>query len=158
MTIPVSTVPAAIAALTSQIQTQVNTDASASAILVATGEEGTDSPDDLIIVATNVNRGVTHENFMGGLQLGALEEKYTVDVLCTSWTGDPDAIVNMDRAWTLVSYVETAVRTDPTLGGTVPISRPAGSKGGQSFWSKGTNGVIGRQTDIIVSIFVDTLN
>ena len=157
MTIPVSTVPAAIAALTSQIQTQVNTDANASSIEVVTGEEWMDSPNDLIVVVTNVNRAVTHENYLGGLQADAIEEKYTIDVLCSSWSGDPDPVANMNRAWVLVGYVETAVRTDPTLGGTVPISRPAGSKGGQPFWSV-VNDVTGRQTDIIVSIFVDTLN
>lgn len=155
MTIPVSTAPAAINALFSQIQIQVNTDPDASAILVIIGEEGTDAPNDLIVVATDVNRVVTHEAFLGGLQLGSLEEKYTIDILCSSWTGDPDPVTNMDRAWTLVGYVETAVRTDPTLGANVLIARPAGSKGGQSFWSTDP---VGRQCDIIVSIFVDTLN
>jgi hypothetical protein len=157
MTIPVSTAPSAIAAMTAQIQTQVNTDAAATAITVVTGEETTDSTDDLIVVATNVNRTVRHENFMGGLQYQSLEEDYTIDVLCSAWTGDPDPVTNMNRAWTLVGYVEMAVRTDPTLGGSVLIARPSGSKGGQSFWSD-NNDVTGRQCDIIVSIFVDTLN
>lgn len=155
MAIPVSVVPSAIAALTAQIQTQVNTDTSASAILVIVGEEGTDAPDDLIVVATNVNRTVRHENYMGSLQAQSLEEAFTIDVLCSSWTGDPDPVANMNRALTLVGYVETAARTDPTLGGNVLIARPSGSKGGQSFWSSDP---VGRQCDIIVSIFADTLN
>ena len=155
MSIPVSTVPSAIAALTSQIQTQVNTDPSATAIAVFTGDEDRNRANDRIIVATNVNRTVTHEAFLGSLQLGSLEEKYTIEVLVSAYSGDPDGVANMNRAWVLAGYVETAVRTDPTLGSSVLIARPAGTRGAQSYW---TADPVGRQCDITVAIFVDTLN
>lgn len=155
MSIPVSTVPTAIAALTSQIQTQVNTDPNPGSIQVFNGDEDMNRPNDRILVATNVRRTVTHREFIGSLQLGALEEAYTIDVLVSAYSGDPDGVANMNRAWVLAGYVETAVRTDPTLGTTVLIARPAGTQGGQSYY---TESPTGRQTDIIVSIFVDTLN
>lgn len=154
-TIPVSTVPAAIAALTSQIQTQVNTDPAATTILVIAGQEGADAPNDLIIVATNVRRSVAERTFIGDLSLDSLEETYTIEVLCSSWSGDPDPVPNMNRAWVLAGYVETAVRTDPTLGSEVLIARPSGSTGGQSQVSETP---VGRLTEITVGVYVDTLN
>ena len=157
MPIPVSTVPLAIAAMTSQIQTQVNTGegSNAAAVAVFTGDEDINRPNDRIIVGTMVNRTVTDEAFLGSLQTGSVEERYTVDVLVSSYSGDPDGVANMNRAWVLVGYVEEAVRTDPTLGTTVLIARPAATKDGQSYW---TTSPVGRQCDIVVSILVDTLN
>jgi hypothetical protein len=154
-TIPVSTVPAAVAALTSQIQTQVNTDPAASTILVIAGQEGSDAPDDLIIVARNIQRRVTERTFIGDLSAQSLEETYTIDVLCSSWSGDPDPVANMNRAWVLAGYVETAVRTDPSLGGIVLIARPAGTTDG---YSRVSETPVGRLTEITVAVFVDTLN
>ena len=155
--IPVSTVPAAIAALTSQIQAQVtgNEGANAGAVAVFTGDEDANRPNDRIIVATNVDRRVRHDAFIGSYQTGALEEDYVIDVLVSSYSGDPDGVANMTRAWTLAGYVETAVRTDPSLGSTIVVATPAGTKGGQSYW---TDSPTGRQTDIIVMVEVKTIN
>lgn len=159
MTIPVSTVPTAIAALTSQIQTVVNSGEGTNAPSVGlfTGDEdgGMYRPNDRIIVATNVRRTVKPQVLMGSYQQGSLNETYTIDVLVSSYTGDNDPVTNMNRAWVLVGYVETAVRTDPTLGTDVLESHPGGTQGGQSYF---TEDPIGRQTDIIVSVDVLTLN
>jgi hypothetical protein len=155
--IPVSTLPTAVAALTAQIQAQVDTQegANTGAVGVFTGDEDIERPPDRIIVMTGHTRTVFHEDFIGDLSQYALREVYNIDVTCSSYSGDPDGVANMNRAWVLAGYVETAVRTDPSLGTTVLIARPGASREGNSYW---TANPIGRQTDVILTIYVETLN
>ena len=87
MTTTVSTVPAAIAALTSLITAQVATDSLP--ILVCQGEPPMDMPSDIIQIATDVMRTVVPQVFLGGYAQGSLEERYTIT--CLPGTLDADA-------------------------------------------------------------------
>ena len=151
--IPVSTVPAAVAALTTLVATQVATDTLP--ITVCQGEVPMDYEPDIIQIATNVRRQVKPEAFIGSYQLGSLQEDYTISCRCSSWSGDPDPIAVTQRAYTLVGYVETAVRTDPTLGVNVIEAHPAGSDGGNAEW---TEAPVGRLCELTVDIFITTIN
>ena len=151
--IPVSTVPAAVASLTTLINTQVATDSLP--ILVCQGDVPMDVPNDIIQIATNVRRSVKPEAFIGSYQLGSLQEDYTVSCLCSSWSGDPDPVAITARAYQLAGYIETAVRTDPTLGTNVIEAHPAGTDGGNATW---TDSPVGRLCELTVDVFVTTIN
>ena len=153
MTIPVSTVPAALAALTAQVTTQTATDTLP--ILVVQGEPGMDMPNDIIQIATDVRRTVRPEAFLGGYQQGALEESYTISCLVSTWSGDSDPVAITSRAYVLAGYVESAVRTDPSLGTTILESHPSGTSGGQATW---TEDPVGRLCELTVTIDVITIN
>ena len=153
MTIPVSTVPAAIAALLAQITTQVSADALQ--ITVCQGQWPMDYEPDIIQVATNVRRIIRPEAFLGSYQAGSLQEDYTISCIVSSWSGNPDPALTVNRAYVLAGYIETAVRTDPTLGTTVIEAHPAGSDGGNADW---TESPVGRLCEITVDVFVTTIN
>ena len=152
MTIPVSTVPAAIAALTALIATQTASDPT---ILVCQGEVGMDTPNDIIQIATDVRRTVVPEAFLGSYQAGALQETYTITCLVSAWSGDPDAVAITSRAYVLAGYIETAVRTDPSLGSTILEAHPGGTSGGNATW---TESPVGRLCELSVTIDVLTIN
>ena len=153
MTTTVSTVPAAIAARTSLLTAQVATDSLP--ILVCQGEPPMDMPSDIIQIATDVMRTVVPQVFLGGYAQGSLEERYTITCLVSTWSGDPDPVAVTQRAYTLASYVESAVRTDPSLGTTIIEAHPAGTTGGNASW---TESPVGRLCELSVSINVLTLN
>ena len=156
MSVPVSTVPLALAALLTQVNTQVATDSLASTIVVGYGEPGMDLPADVIEIGTNVIRRVVPEAFMGGYQMaGPLKEEYDIECLVSTWSGDADAVAIVNRAYQLAGYIETAVRTDPSLGTNVLESHPGGTKGGGATW---TTDPIGRLCELTVTISVFTLN
>ncbi len=159
--IPISTVPYAIQNLMAQVQVQVSQDPYSSEVLVYYGEPGMDTPNDMVEVGTTVHRTVAPEAFAGSYQVsGTLKETYTIDCLVSSWSGDPDPMSRLSRAYTLLAYVEAAVRTDPTLGDTVLDAHPSGTSGGQVTWTGGDSedeGPIGRLCELTVTIAVTTL-
>lgn len=155
MSIPVSTFPTAIAAIISQTQTQVNTDSLASQIVVTWGEPGMDLPNDIIMIGVDHTRKVNPEVLIGSYQTGSLKEAYTIDCLASSWSGDADPVALGNRAWVLAGYIETAVRTDPSLGTSVLEAHPSGTKGQGPTW---TIDPIGRLCQVTVTIEVFTLN
>jgi hypothetical protein len=156
MSAPPSTVPTAIAALFSMVQSQAATDASASQILVTTGEPGMDSPNDIIQIATNVRRRVVPEAFMGGYdQLGPLKETYDIDNIVSTWSGSADPVAAITRVYQLADLIESAVRFDPSLGTTVVEAHPGGTDGGNPEW---TTDPVGRLCTLTVTVSVFTLN
>ena len=137
MTIPVSTVPAAMAYLVASVQALAQTDPAVMAgtdeILVKLGDETKNRPPDVIEFGS-VQRQVKWETFVGSGGQFALYETYEIDVEISSWI--PYSDVNDDsavalqvnnRAWQLVAYVETVIRTDPSLGNLVEIAYPRDS-------------------------------
>ena len=107
MTVPVSTAAAALASLLTQVQAQVATDATASQVLVCIGEPGMDLPSDIIQLGTNIRRQVVPEAFMGGYQMaGPLKETYEIECTVSSWSGDPDPVAIVDRAYALAERME----------------------------------------------------
>ena len=153
MTIPVSTIPQAIAALTTQVTTQTATDALP--ILVYYGDYTTDAPNDIIQIGTRVSRQVAPVAFMGGYQAQSLKESYDIECLVSSWTGSNDPLSVLQRAYVLLGYLEVAVRTDPSLGSTILEAHPARSDGGEPTW---TDEPQGRLCEITATISVTTLN
>lgn len=138
MAIPNPTVPTAITNLISQVNTQVAADTGnpldQSKVLVVQGEEGKEHPHDIINVGVDVKRTVTWRTLIGSAQAQAWEEDYEIECRVSSWGGiDPGPVVN--RAWVLQGYLETAVRTDPSLGGVVQEASIATSGGGNAAWS-----------------------
>ncbi len=155
MSIPVSTVPAALSGLQTLIAAQVATDPNAGQIVLCLGEPGMDLPNDVIQIGIYVRRSVRPQTFMGSFQAQALEEDYDIDCVVSSWSGDADPVAIVNRAYQLVAYIETAVRTDPTLGNAVLEAYPSGTTGGNPEWS---GDPVVRLVEITVSIHVTTLN
>ena len=151
-----SSVPRACAALLAAITTQVAADPLASQVLVCIGEPPMDSPNDIIQVVTNVRRVVRPEAMMGSYNVsGPLEENYEIQCLVSSWSGSSDPVSILNRAYVLASYVESAVRVDPSLGSTVLEAHPSGTDGGEPKW---TSEPIGRLCELTVTIEARNLN
>ena len=140
MTIPVSTVPAALSALTALVQTAAAGDtppAGQDAIYIVQGDvPAIDLPPDIIEVGTTVRRTVQPAEFIGGYAAQALQEKYTISSLVSATSGSIDPVAIVNRAYALAAYIETAVRTDPTLGGNVLDAYPSGTDGGEPGWTE----------------------
>ena len=73
----------------------------------------------------------------------------------SSWSGSADPVAITNRAYTLLGYLEVAVRTDPSLGSTILEAHPSGSDGGEPVW---TDEPQGRLCEITETVFVTTLN
>jgi hypothetical protein len=150
-----STVPAALAGLMALVKAQVATDPLASKILVYYGEPGMDEPDDIILIGKNVHRTVDPRVLLGGYGQGALQETYEIVCEASTWSGSEDPLAAITRAYELAAYIESAVRTDPTLGTSVLEAHPAGSSDGDPEW---TADPVGRLCTLSVLIAVTTLN
>ena len=139
-TIPVSTVPAAISYLLAGVQVAAAADpqvvAGTDEILVKLGDEIKNRPPDVIEFG-RVNRQVKWETFVGSGGQFALYETYEIDCEVSSWVAYSDtyddtsvAVQVNARAWQLLAYVETVIRTDPSLGGLVETAYPKGATQG----------------------------
>lgn len=146
-TIPLSTVPAVSTYLLGAIQAQVATDPLAASMLVKLGEAGVDLPNDIITIG-EVRRRLTPRTFIGSGGLDWELETYDIEVFISTWTGSGDSddtsVVSIqlnDRLWQLIGYVETAVRTDPSLGELVTVAYPASTTATGPTWPE-TGGLI----------------
>lgn len=134
--IPVSTVPAAIAAIAAAIQAQIAAAADTTTELFV-GTPAQARPNTMIVVATDVRRVPEKAATVGSGGRNWIEEKYTVvvEVTVAKAVQAPTPVTGplsvVDRAWQLVAYVESAVRSDPSLAGTVLEAYPARSSGGR---------------------------
>jgi hypothetical protein len=142
-----STVPAAANYLLSSISALTNVDGAE--ILVKIGEQSPNAPPDIILI-TSVRRTVIPHTLIGSYGDGALKETYTQVVECSTFSpyGDTEdfstvsAAVN-ERVWQLVTYVESAVRTDPTFGATVINAYPGESTTEGVIWTpEGLTGLL----------------
>ena len=153
MTIPVSTVPQAIAYLLTAIQTQLSTDSLP--IMLTLGDPTlTYLPNDIVKIA-GVQRTVNPDTFVGSGGQFWLEEQYHIDIICASWTGSAETLVVTERVWQLNAYVEAAIRTDPSLGGLVNIAYPSGGTSPGPEW---TGDPVGPRVEITNPIMVEVLN
>lgn len=155
MTIPVSTVPAVLAQLMTDVQAQVATDSNATAILVCFGQYAMDAPDEIIQLGTGVRRVVKPETYMGNYQQFTLNETYEISNIVSAVSGSADDLAIVERAYTFAGYIETAVREDPNFGGLVVNAFPSGTSGGQPTW---TGSPTKRYCELTVTIAVTTLN
>ena len=160
---PVSTVPSVYAYLLTAIRAQINTDPKSSQILLTIADPG-DAPDlprEIIDVGA-VRRSVKVETFIGSGGPDWLDESYLIDCIVSVWTGSSDTdgattiqLQQVQRAWQLLGYVETAIRNDPSLGGLVNIAYPKATSMALPEW---TASPIGLVVEISFQIYVECLN
>jgi hypothetical protein len=161
VTIPVSLVPSVVAYLATAIQTQLDTDPLSGQILLALGDPGPDLPPDIVNIGA-IRRTTGPETFIGSGGRYWISEHFDVDCGVSTWTGDgptagaltvPNALTL--RAWQLLSYVEAAVRLDPSLGELVNVAYPAAATTQGPTW---TTNPAGLMVEITFPIHVEVLN
>lgn len=124
---PVSTVPAVKAWLYTQLQTAC-TAATGVDLLVRYGDPGPFDPEDVVSLGDVARRATEPFAITGSLGTGSIHEEYDVNVDVDVMRGGTDAGQEAtERAWTLVSQIENAMRADPTAGGHVYLSYPSTS-------------------------------
>lgn len=129
MTIPASTIPAAVLYLFNGVTTQIND----TAVLVAYGGPGPFQPDDIVAIGMAVDRSVAPYQMVGSGQAGWLDETYSIDVVVSVYRGGDDPRTAFERACTLADKVVFVVRSDPSLGGAVVVAHPEQSRYESSF-------------------------
>ena len=163
MSIPVSTVPAVMSYLLTQVSAACAADpavlAGTDEILVKTGEPAKNLPPNVIQFGA-VSRRVKWESFVGGGGNDALYETYDInlDIYTALAYGDVSddsavALQVIQRAWQLLGYVETAVRADPSLGGLVDIAYPLSSNSPNPEWTDAA--AVGLRVSINAPIHVE---
>ena len=160
VTIPVSTVPAVIEYLLTQIEVAANQDPGSGDFLVCLGEPSVDFPSAIIEVAKDVRRTVVPQTFIGSGGQDWLNESYDIDILVSvameTVDVQTDPLTLTQRAWQLLSYVETAVRTDPSFGGLDLIAYPRTAVQEGPSWTGGTSGA-GLLTVVTLTIHIENL-
>lgn len=160
--IPVSTVPSALAYLNTEIAAAYADDPLASQILVTFIDpgDGPDVPNDIIALG-EVVRTVEPVSLVGSGGQGWLNEEYEIECTVSSWTGSgPEQgdntipLAMIARAWQLVAYVETAIRTDPSLGDLVNVAYPMAATAPVVGW---TEKPVGLAAEITFRIHVSNL-
>lgn len=160
MAIPVPSVPGVTAYIVAAIQNQITINeplATAATIGVYTGDEPTrDRPAD-IIKTGHVIMPLEVTTFIGSGGPLWLNEDYELEITVSNWDGDGSMQppTGVARAWQLMGYVTTAIRTDPSLGGLVDMAYPSHIEGGQAVW---TENPVGRQVDLVLTVKVSNLN
>jgi hypothetical protein len=158
VTIPVSTVPAAQAAIFEALAPYVVADADSQDILVCIGQPSTEIPSAIIEIGKEIRRTAQPAAFVGSGGAGFIEESYDIDIVVSvagetvDTQDDPTTIA--DRAWQLVGYVEDAVRSDPSLGNVVQVAYPHDATGGEVVWAPNN---VGRICEITVIIHAEAL-
>ena len=123
-TYPVSTIPYVISYLTTQFQTYLSQDANPENITLFVGNDPglPDTPD--LVAIVNVARNLEHFAMVGSGETLAMYEKYAVYVRISSAqraaTQAEASAALIPRVYQLLSYLEYAVRVDPSLGMTAP--------------------------------------
>lgn len=167
-TIPVTTVPAAITYIVNVTQQQVATDPDASKILLTLADTETvpDAADEIISIGA-VQRDTVPTTFQGGGGANWLNETYSIACFVSAWTGSSDQdgeitiqLQQVNRAWQLYNYVETAMRLDPELGqtptgGLVDVAWPKTAAMPAVDWS---DDPVGTSVTIEFTIAVSKLN
>jgi hypothetical protein len=153
MAIPVSIVPKAIAAIMAAVKIQVATDPNATTIALVQGDPGPDLPVDIIAIGTRAYRRMAPNNLVGSGSTYWLNEDPVITSLVSCYTGADDPVGIQTRAYQLVGYIETAIRTDPSLGGLVDQAYPSQTDDTGARWVDG-----GRLVEITVDITISKLN
>ena len=140
MTIPVSTVPAVMKYLQSEIITQI----ADTTVLVTYGPPGTNQPRDIVAVMGFEARDVKPQAFVGSGAQHWLYESYEIEVIVSVFRGGATDIAEscFERAMTLLSAVETAVRNDPSLGNNVLEAYPQHVAKSDAFWDPEHKGFV----------------
>lgn len=151
MTIPVSTVPAALAYIFAQVSAAVTDHA----VVVAYGEPDTNLPEDVITIGRSVKQTMEWHGLVGSGGAGSMMEEYEIDFLISVFRGGgmEQFQVASERAWALSSLIDNAVRADPTLGNLVQVAAPS-SHESSIEWAKAVGGSPGPLCEIAGVIHV----
>ena len=147
------TVASAYGYLLDAIPAQFPSDSGIGMYLGAPGEQ----PELQFIQILETRMAWSPETMIGSGAPEWLKEDYTISVKASAagpvanFTTDPLAI--LDQAWQLVTYIVTAVREDPSLGGLVLEAYPQQAIGGSP-----TACNIGRECVLTVPIKIQQLN
>lgn len=162
MTIPVSSVPAASAYLLTAIQQACAADPLYAGMLIELGEATSNKPPDIITIG-EVRRTVEPRTLVGSGAQFWLNESYDITVDINTWVsvGDTDGSSTIAsslnaRAWQLVGYVETAVRTDPSFGGLVNEAYPHDVTSTGPIWAEPP--ASGLMVGVTLQVHVEDLN
>lgn len=139
MTIPAPSLDAALTELVTLITSQVNDPD----VLVCEGPPGEYQPNDVIAVGLEAAETFTPHALVGGGGQGFLHEDYRIRVTVEVYRGGDDFKATRQRCTALVNDVHTAVRTDPSLGGTVYLAYPLSNQYA-SEWEESHKGPIVR--------------
>lgn len=123
--IPISSAPAAKHWLFTTLQDSLTADPG-NGLVVCLDSPGTNVPNDGVAVG-RVNRSLDISSLVGGAGAGFLNETYTIDVTIEVFRGGDNAELATNRAFALIDGVVHAVRTDPTMGGSVLWAKPTTS-------------------------------
>lgn len=161
--VPVSTIPAAVAYLIPAVQTQLAEDPNVDSILVALADpgDGPDVPDEIVFFG-EVRSTVDPATFVGDGGQFWLEEHYEIECVASVFTGSLDndgaytiQLGQLQRAYQVAAYIETAVRLDPSLGELVQRAYPLGRTQPRI---ERTESPVGLLVEVTVLIRVDVLN
>lgn len=130
MTIPASTVPAAVGYIYDHIVAGV-TDPD---VLVSYGPPGPNQPDDIIAVGTDIGAEEVPYQMVSGGGAGWLDETYDINIVVSVFRGGDEPRAVLERAYALADIVATVVRGDPSLGGAVVLAHPAGVAASTVGW------------------------
>lgn len=120
-----STVPTARAFLFSAVTTLAAADSTVKVIYdpPTTGDNASGGNQRIVFSEVHVTPEISAMVGSGGT--GWLEEFYDVHIVCESFSGgDANGLLTFTQCATLVGYVISAVRNDPSLGGNVIVARP----------------------------------
>jgi hypothetical protein len=124
MTIPISSIPAAVLYLFNGVTALVNDPA----VLISYGPPGPRQPDDIVAINLGIDRMVVPYQMVGSGQAGWLDESYSIEVVVSVFRGGDDVRTAFERACTLADQVVYVVRSDPSLGGAVVVAHPEQSR------------------------------
>lgn len=146
VSIPVSTVPQALVYFQNALAAQLANDLYKRNVTVFMGDPGIENTPDLIEIDGNVERTPSHFALVGSGGKLAVYEKYGIVWKVSSFLrGATQVEIStplMQRAYQLVGYIETAVRTDPSFGGLLVEAWPGQTQGGSPKWNADRSGML----------------
>lgn len=127
MTIPTSSIAAALTAVYTAIAAQPNvitvTGASVATttpiLLCYIAPAGKYLPDDIIAIGEQIDVVDEVHALVGSGGPHAMQEQFSISGKCSSWRGGEQPLAALTAAKTLADLVTLSIRTDPSLGGAV---------------------------------------
>ena len=133
----------AITAIIAAVNTQPAVTQAGANILVQEGEPGPDQPEDIIIVGHGgIQQTTTKMTMVGSGGAHWLWETYRIGVQIEVFRGGDDPLTTRNRCKALADAVDTAVRTDPSLGGVVLTAFPSRHDFSSAEWEANGHGRI----------------
>lgn len=121
-----SKIDSAVANLITAINTQAAIASTITPVGVYEGKPYSQGqPDDLIVVAEEIQQSYREHNLVGTGGSGWLLEEFNISVVVDVYRGSDNYRTTRQRCETLVNAVDDAVRNDPSLAGAVITAWPS---------------------------------